>query len=187
MSKINSVIFRSYDIRGLVEQDLTSETVELIGRGFGTYIQKVSGREVVVGGDNRSSTETFRQALIKGLLATGCQVTDIGVSMTPMLWFANFFYRFSGGIQITGSHNPIEFNGFKLVKSGIDALAGEEIQEIKKIIEQTDFILRQGQMVKKEIFSDYLEEIKKRIKLARPIKAVVDCGNGTGSFFIPKI
>jgi len=182
---LNPSIFRSYDIRGLVDQDLIPETVNLIGKGYGTFIQKISGKNIVIGGDNRSSTEKFRQYLTDGLLSTGCNVTNIGISMSPMLYFANYFYKFDGGIQITGSHNPIEFNGFKLVKKGLDSVFGDEIQEIKEIIEQKQFIQGQGRLEKKEIFADYQKEIFQRIELNRKIKAVVDCGNGTGSFFIP--
>ena len=130
---MNPLIFREYDIRGIVDKDLTDDIVEKIGLACGTYLRRKNKNKISVGGDCRISTERFRKALMKGLMRTGCNIINIGVCTTPVLYFSLFHLKADGGIMITGSHNPSNFNGFK-VCVGTDTLYGEEIQNLKKII-----------------------------------------------------
>ena len=134
---INPQIFREYDIRGLVDKDLTQDSVEQIGRGIGTYIRRNNGKTLTVGYDMRISSVPFRDSLIQGLNSTGCDVIDIGMVPTPVAYFSLHHLKPDGGVMITGSHNPPEFNGFK-ISSGVHSLYGEHIQELRKIINRND-------------------------------------------------
>lgn len=184
MSKINPFIFREYDIRGVVEVDLTDEVIELIGRAFGTYLQRQGGKKVSVGGDVRLSTERFRNALIKGLTSSGIHVIDIGVVPTPVQYFSLFKLTVDGGVMITGSHNPPEFNGLKM-SVGQSSIYGKEIQKLHKIIERDDFLTGVGEVEKRDIIPNYLEDISNRIKIDnKKVKVVFDCGNGAGALVI---
>ncbi|MCG2676629.1 phosphomannomutase, partial [bacterium] len=164
--KINPEIFREYDIRGVVNKDLTTEVVESIGRAFGSYIGK---GKVVVGGDNRLSTEEFRKALISGILSTGLNVMDIGIVPTPILYFALHRYKMAGGIQITGSHNPPQFNGFKICK-GTDTIYGQEIQALYKRIKSKKYNKGKGRKTSLDLIPAYVNFIKKKINLGRGLK-----------------
>jgi len=131
--KINPEIFRQYDIRGVVDKDLTPKIVEIIGKGIGTYLRERNKREIVIGRDARLSSPEFRNSLLAGLISTGCKVIDLGLIPTPLLYFSIFYHKKEGGVMITGSHNPPEYNGFKIM-CGEETLYGEQIQEIYKII-----------------------------------------------------
>src|SRR6266404_2607437 len=135
---LKPTIFREYDIRGVAETDLASPDIEQLGRGLGTYIQRHSGKRVNVGRDVRLSSTRLRDALVSGLMATGCEVTDIGVVPTPVLYYSAQYLKADGAVMITGSHNPAEYNGFKTV-CGSGTLHGQSIQEVYKIIESGDF------------------------------------------------
>lgn len=169
-------IFRAYDIRGVFGRDLTEEIAEKIGKGFGTYIK---GKEVVVGRDCRLSSSALSSALIRGLTSVGCDVTDIGMVPTPVVYFSMIHYKKNNAVMITGSHNPPEYNGFKLCKDSY-ALYGDEIQEIRKILESGNFIEGSGTVTRKDVTNDYVNFIKERISLRRRLKIVIDAGNGTG-------
>lgn len=175
MVEINKLMFREYDIRGIVNEDLTVEVAEQIGKGFGTYLE---GKNVIVGRDNRLSSNDMAGGIIKGLLSTGTNVIDIGLCPTPVLYFAMLHLNGDGGIMVTASHNPPEFNGFKL-RRGNNAIFGEEIQVIREIIESNNFKTGEGKLERKNIINEYLNSIKKRIKLKRKLKIVIDAGNGT--------
>src|ERR687891_1956499 len=136
---MNAHIFREYDIRGLVDVDLTPEVAELLGRGLGTVVKRNGGRAVVVGRDCRESSTRFREALARGLTSTGVHVTDIGVVPTPLTYFAANPLPVDGLAMITGSHNPPEYNGFK-VGVGKSTLHGQEIQALKELILARDFV-----------------------------------------------
>lgn len=177
--QLNPYIFRQYDIRGVVDKDLTPEVVELIGKGFGTYIKRHGGKKVTVGGDVRVHTEKLRQNLIKGILSTGIDVINLGQVPTPVQYFSLHRLPVDGGVQITGSHNPPEFNGFKM-SLGKASIYGEMIQDIRKIIEKNDFEEGDGTLEEYDIKPEYIEYITSHIKLARPVKVVSDCGNGAG-------
>ena len=183
---MNRQIFREYDIRGTVDVDLNEEIAELIGRGAGTYLQRAGMRRLVVGRDNRHSSESYSQAVIRGLLSTGCSVTDVGIVPTPVFYFSIYHLKKEGGIIITGSHNPPEFNGFKLAQ-GTSTLYGERIQDVRRIIEKAEFSRGSGKVDRYYIIDDYIALIKSKIKLHRPIKVVVDAGNGTAGLVTPPL
>ncbi len=140
---ISPEIFRQYDIRGIVDKDLTPETVELLGKGIGTYFRQQESREVALGRDCRLSSPPYSEALTKGLLSTGCKVTDLGVIPTPLLYFTMYYKKNEAGVIITGSHNPPEYNGFKMMV-GDETLYGEAIQDIYNVIEKKIFIEEEG-------------------------------------------
>lgn len=184
--KMNPLIFREYDIRGVAGKDLTEDVVEKIGRSYGTLIQKTMGKEIVVGRDVRLSSEPFSKLLIKGIAGTGCNVLDVGVVPTPVLYFSIAHYGKSGGVMITGSHNPIEYNGFKLCRE-LFSIYGREIQELRKIIEENSFIRGSGKVEVDNPIPAYMNEVTSRIKVEKPLKVVVDAGNGTGGEVAPEI
>lgn len=184
--KVNEAIFRDYDIRGLVGKDLSDEFALVIGKAFGTYLLRKRTRDVLVGYDARESSESYCDASIKGLLATGINVIKIGLVTTPMMYWARKFYKIDGGLSITASHNPPEFNGFKPASGG-GALFGEEIQKIKRLMISDDFEIGQGVVSTKEIFEDYKADIASKVKLEGKLKVIVDCGNSTGGPYAPKV
>jgi phosphomannomutase/phosphoglucomutase len=186
MKSINPYIFREYDIRGIVDEDLTDNVIELIGKSFGTYIQRQGGRKVSVGGDVRLSTERFRKVLIQGLISTGVDVFDIGVVPTPVQYFSLFKMAIDGGVMITGSHNPPEFNGLKM-SVGQNSIYGDEIQKILKMIEQEDFLSGSGKVTQVDLLPDYIKDIKERLDIKSKVKVVFDCGNGAGSLVIERL
>jgi len=176
---MNPAIFREYDIRGLVDKDLTSETVRELGRGFGSYFARHGIKRITVGRDCRPSSDPFFDVLLEGLLASGMAVTDVGVCPTPLLYFSIVHLEHEGGVMITGSHNPPDFNGFK-VCVGKDAIYGEEIQRVREIIEQGEYIRGKGGLARHNIIPDYHRYVLSNIQVNRAIKVVVDAGNGTG-------
>ena len=138
--EINKTIFRTNDIRGLVPDQLNPETLELLGKGFGSYVKRKSGEflpKVILGRDNRLSSESLAEALTRGLVSTGCQVVDLGVCPTPIFYFSRLKLEAIAGTMITGSHNPPQYNGMRLV-FGLGAIHDEEIQEVREIIEKKD-------------------------------------------------
>jgi len=185
MPTLSKVMFRAYDIRGKVADELTPESVEIIGKAFGTYVQRNEGPQIAVGHDNRTSSPALHAAFIDGLLSTGCRVTDIGLSTSPMLYFAVVYLGLDGGVNVTGSHNPVEYNGLKLTGRGARAIAEEEIQEIWRIADSSDLAHGTGERTQRSIAEDYLSEIAKRAHLQRRLKVCLDCGNGTASPFAP--
>lgn len=184
--KVNETIFRDYDIRGIVGEDLNEEFAECIGKAFGTYLLRRGTRETLVGYDARESSEGYYNAAVAGLVSSGVNVIKIGLVTTPMMYWARRFYNIDGGIAITASHNPPEFNGFKPASGG-GALFGEEIQNIKKLMMSEDFTVGEGKVSEKEIFEDYRKDIASKVKLAKKLRVIVDCGNSTGGPFAPKV
>ncbi|MEN9800444.1 MAG: hypothetical protein RL653_4141 [Pseudomonadota bacterium] len=179
---MNAHIFREYDIRGLVDKDLTVEVVEQLGLGLGTVIRRKGGTSVVVGRDCRESSTRFRDALCKGLTATGLDVLDIGVVPTPLTYFAANTLPVDGLAMITGSHNPPEYNGFK-TGAGKTTFHGAEIQALRKLIEAKDYVLsnKPGTVKPFDIITPYNHFIRQTVKVGRKgMKVVVDAGNGTG-------
>ena len=176
---INPSIFREYDIRGIVGQDLDEDVVGTLGLAMGTYFLGRGKREVALGRDCRLSSPSFAEALAAGLLATGCNVTDIGIVPTPLLYFGIFYKRLEAGVMITGSHNPPEHNGFKMM-AGEETLSGSDIQAIRGIINDGKFAEGAGVRKSYDLVPEYLDYILGDVKLARKLKVVVDAGNGTG-------
>jgi len=176
---LNKDIFRQYDIRGIVGQDLTPETVELLGKGIGTYFRQRDRREVALGRDGRLSSPQFAKSFTTGLKSTGCRVTDLGTVPTPLLYFSIYFKNYEAGVMITGSHNPPEYNGFKMML-GKDTLFGDDIQDIYTLIHSGQFVEEEGASVRTyDITPEYEEFVLNNISLQKKLKIVVDAGNGT--------
>ena len=174
---INPQIFREYDIRGIVGKDLTPESVTSIGKAIGTCIRRGNGKNMVLGRDVRSSSIEFCNILSKALNSTGCNVIDIGMVPTPVLYFALHHFNADGGVMITGSHNPPEFNGFK-ISQGFHSLYGDKVQELKRLIEVNDFEVGTGTTQQQPVLAEYMEKICSILEIPRKIKVVVDGGNG---------
>jgi len=183
---VNPVIFREYDIRGIVGRDLTETVVEHLGRAYGTYIRRLGLRDVVVGRDGRLSSKGFQEAITRGILSTGCNVTDIGLCPTPVLYFSIFHLDKEGGIAVTGSHNPKNYNGFKIC-AGKETIYGRQIQELRTLIENEDYEKGSGRIDSYDIIPDYLNFLKENIKASGPLKVVIDAGNGVTGITAPKI
>ncbi len=176
---LKSTIFREYDIRGVADSELLSPDVEQLGLGLGTYMLRHSGgRKINLGRDCRLSSTRLRDALVQGLLASGCDVTDIGTVPTPVLYFSAQYLNANGAIMITGSHNPPEYNGFKSV-CGAGTLHGEAIQEVLHIIERQDFERGTGRLDTADAVTPYVDEVASQFHFDRRIKIVADAGNGT--------
>src|SRR5437868_10472950 len=155
---LKATIFREYDIRGIADSELLGPDVEQLGSGLGTYLQRRSGgRNINVGRDCRLSSTRLRDALVNGLRSTGCDVTDIGVVPTPILYYSAQYLNAGGAVMITGSHNPPEYNGFKTV-CGSDTLHGESIQEVYRIIERGDFEHGTGALTEVDVVTPYVDE-----------------------------
>jgi phosphomannomutase/phosphoglucomutase len=175
-------IFRQYDIRGIVDKDLTQESVEILGKAIGTYFRQHGRRHVAVGRDCRLSSPAYSGSLSHGLLSTGCDVTELGTVPTPLLYFAIYYKKMDAGIMITGSHNPPEYNGFKIM-SGEETLYGPDIQDIFRIIQEGAFIQETaGTKNSYDIIPEYTEYVVNNIDVHKTLKIVVDAGNGTGGF-----
>lgn len=184
---INPDIFRQYDIRGVADRDFPSGVVELLGRAFGTYLRERGRNEVLVGRDCRVSSPRLRDALVQGLVAAGCRVVDIGLVVTPILYYAREHFRIDGAVMITGSHNPPDENGFK-VACGPGTLYGEEILELRRIMEGGNFAAGAGAVEERDAVEPYLAMLGEKIVLGpRRIKVVVDCGNGTAGLFAERV
>lgn len=182
---LNPEIFRQYDIRGLVDKDMDDAGVVEIGKGIGTYLKQTGHRRLTVGRDCRESSDTYVQLLIQGLLSTGCHVVDIGVCTTPMSYFSIRHLEKEGSVMVTASHNPPEYNGFKICR-GVDSVFGEMLQEIRTIIESGQFATGEGRVETYDIFNDYLDSLIRNINLAAPLRVGVDAGNGTaGPVIVP--
>ena len=184
---VNPQIFRQYDIRGIVDQDLNEEVLYLIGRAYGTYLKRKNGKTAVIGGDARVSTPAFMKSAILGLRESGIDVIDIGIVATPVMYFSIWELKTDGGMMITASHNPSEYNGIKL-NFGLQSVYGEQIQEILQLIQKEDFENGEGKLIKNStVESEYKQHIIDNIHLERPVKVVVDAGNGMGGPYLPEI
>lgn len=179
-------IFRAYDIRGIVDKTLTLDGVWWIGRAVATMALEKGQHSVITARDGRLSSPRLQQALNEGIMAAGCNVIDIGAVPTPLLYFATHTLATQSGVMITGSHNPPEYNGLKLVVAG-ETLAEERIQEIYSRIQSQNLKDGHGQQTQADIISNYLEMISKRVQLKRPLKVVVDCGNGIAGKVAPAL
>jgi len=187
---IDSNIFRAYDIRGTYPDQLNAEIAELIGKGFGTYLRRklsIDTPKVVVGMDCRTHGPELHDAFIKGLLSTGCDVTNIGLSPSPFLYFVNTNGKFDGACNITASHNPAEYNGFKLITRNAHAVFGDEILKIYQIIQNKDFAYGSGRKMSGDYLNFYIRKIKDIFSYTKPLKIVVDTANGVSGNMYPKI
>ncbi len=185
---VSSTIFREYDIRGIVGDDLTSEVAYGVGRAFATRWRQDTGRasgRIAVGYDNRPSSPGLATALCDGLNASGLDVVLLDTVPTPTLYYATVVLETDGGIQITGSHNPPEYNGIKMVVGG-GSVYGKAIQELRSLVESEAFLDGRGTTTRTEILERYAREIAGRARVDGPVKVVLDCGNGTGSVIAPE-
>ena len=184
--QLSASIFKAYDIRGVVPTTLDAEVAEALGKAFGSAARAAGEKAVAVGRDGRLSGPALADALIRGLVATGIEVIDVGAVTTPMLYFAAHTLA-SSGIQVTGSHNPKDYNGFKMVLAG-RAIYGEEIQGLRRVMEADSAKLAPGGSVRKvDVTEAYTRRIVEDVKLARPIKIVVDSDNGIAGASAPAI
>lgn len=186
VSKVPQEIFRAYDIRGIVDKTLTVDGAELIGRAIGSEIRKTGERSVVVGRDGRLSGAALQEALTKGLCATGCSVVSIGCVPTPLLYFATYALGIGSGIMITGSHNPMDYNGFKILING-KAIYGETISRLYDRIQTQSFYEDKGQQATSDVQQDYIQSVCDRVSLPHSLKIVVDCGNGVAGHIAPQL
>ncbi|HOI81936.1 MAG: phosphomannomutase/phosphoglucomutase [Thermovirgaceae bacterium] len=179
--KLVANIFREYDIRGNAEEELTSETVRAIGLAYGTFLSREGVRKITVGGDVRLSTDRIKGDIIEGVTSAGVDVVDIGMVTSPLLYWSLFHLDLDGGVMITGSHNPKEFNGLKLA-FGKTTLYGDQIQEILRMIEADDFHVagEKGSVTMMDLSDEYLAMLESKIRLGkRKLKVVTDTGNAT--------
>jgi phosphomannomutase/phosphoglucomutase len=185
---VAAAIFREYDIRGVAGDDLTADTARLIGRGYAAFLreQAVAG-PIAVGRDNRPSGAELQAALVDGLIKSGLDVVDIGVIPTPVGYWAQHTLAVTGGIVVTGSHNPPEYNGFKL-GLGTKSLWGGQIQHIRELIERGSFPHGSGRVRHEAVIDRYLDDVVERIgPILRTVHVVADCGNGAGSLVVPEL
>lgn len=179
-------VFRAYDIRGVVGKGLSDALVYHLGRAFASQVKARGGREVVVGADGRLSSPHLKELLTFGLLDGGVDVADIGFVPTPVLYFAAYQTAHQNGIMITGSHNPPDYNGFKLMLGGV-TLSGDEIQTLRQAIEDPHYSEGHGERRQTGVNEDYLTRITDDLKLKRHLKVVVDCGNGIPGKLAPTL
>ncbi|MCL7970762.1 MAG: phosphomannomutase/phosphoglucomutase [marine benthic group bacterium] len=183
---VSNTIFREYDIRGIVDDDLTVDVASAVGRAYATRLRRTVDKPiVVVGQDNRPSSPDLAEALAAGLNASGADARLVGTVPTPALYYAAHVLEADGGIQITGSHNPPEYNGIKMIV-GDRALYGSAIQELRELVQSDSYAEGSGRTDRLQILDRYADEIGRRAKVEGPVRMVLDCGNGTGSVIAPQ-
>jgi phosphomannomutase / phosphoglucomutase len=185
---IPAEIFKAYDIRGIVDRTLTEAGVETIGRALATLGNRKGVKKFVVGRDGRLSGPRLAQALARGLAGGGMDVVDIGVVATPMVYFATYHFETGSGVMVTGSHNPPDYNGLKMMVAG-ETLAAEAIQDLRRLVESGDFVATAspGTQGREDISGAYIDRIVGDVKIARPMTIAVDCGNGSPGAFAPAL
>ncbi|MBS0566223.1 MAG: phosphomannomutase/phosphoglucomutase [Proteobacteria bacterium] len=183
---VSRSIFRAYDIRGVLGKTLNVDVARLIGRAIGSEMASRGLSTIAVGRDGRLSGPSLAAALIEGLRATGVNVTDIGAAPTPVLYFATHHLNLGSGVMVTGSHNPPDYNGFKIVLGG-ETLAEDAIQKLCQRIVDRDFASGTGLLEKRDLSADYIERIAGDVRLHRPVKVVIDCGNGIPGAIAPQL
>jgi phosphomannomutase/phosphoglucomutase len=186
MTSLPPEIFKAYDIRGIVGKTLTAAGVESIGRAIGSETRARNHSGMVIGRDGRLSGPQLSQALARGLQAAGVDVIDVGQVATPMVYFAAHQLGTQSGVAVTGSHNPPDYNGLKMVVAG-ETLAGDAIQQLRLRIEQSNLVTGSGSYTQRDIAPEYISRIVSDVKLARPMKIAVDCGNGVAGAFAPAL
>ncbi len=186
MAYINPQIFREYDIRGIVDKDLNQDVLERIGKAYGTYIKDFGAKVVSIGRDCRLSSPDYSRAMTRGINSTGVDVIDIGMVSTPMLYFSLYNLDVGGGVMITASHNPGEYNGIKLCR-GKDSVFGEQIQRIREIAEAGEFAKGNGSSSERDIEELYVNFLKENIDMKPGLRAVVDYGNGMVGSIGPRV
>jgi len=186
LSSLPTEIFKAYDIRGVVGRTLTEAVVEQIGRALGSEARERSQAEIVIGRDGRLSGPALAAALARGIQSAGIDVVDLGMVATPMTYFAAYHLGTGSAVMVTGSHNPPDYNGLKMVLAG-ETLSGETIQQLRQRIETGRFTQGNGNYRQEDIGEAYIQRIARDIKLARPIKIAVDAGNGVAGAYAPAL
>ena len=179
---MNHEVFREYDIRGVVDRDLDPDSIFLLGRTIGTYAVRHGIRTMTLGRDCRLSSDTYREAIGRGMMAAGVDIVDIGLCATPMLYFSIRHFRADGGVMVTGSHNPPDFNGFKIC-IGPDTIYGEEIQNLRRIMESGIFTTGAGQCRVEDISGIYQDYLFENVAVGTGLRIAIDAGNGVGGRF----
>jgi phosphomannomutase / phosphoglucomutase len=184
---LNPHIFRAYDVRGRVGNDINPEVFRQVGRAYATLIRRNRGRTVAIGQDNRESSGALKAAFGEGVRAAGVDVVDIGQVTTPMLYFATAHWRLDGGANITGSHNPVEYNGVKMVHPGAAPLSEDEIQSLRHLAERGDLETGAGALTSRSPREDYFATVAGLVRPARRLRVVADAGNGVAGLYGPDL
>ncbi len=187
--QINPLIFRNYDIRGIVDKDLNIEVVEAIGKAYGSFLRKRKIRQMVCGRDCRLSGEAYQKAFMKGVISTGVDIIDLGLIMTQMMYFAQYRFQTNGGAILTASHNPWNFNGFKLAIGYSQTTGPEEVAEIREMVEKDKYYVSdvKGVITTADIKEDYIKDVLKRVQIKKKYRVVVDTHCGTTGIYNPEI
>src|SRR2546426_6988872 len=184
---LNPDVFRAYDVRGVVGRDITPDGFRQVGRAYGPLIRRRAGRRVAVGQDNRASSETLTAGFVEGVRAAGVDVVDVGLVPTPILYFAVAHWKLDGGANTTGTHNPIAYNGVKMVHRAAAPLTEEEIQLLRTLAERGDFEQGHGTLDARSPRDDYFTTVGGMIRLGRRLTVVVDAGNGVAGLYAPEL
>ncbi len=179
-------IFRMYDIRGVVETDFPEPVVKDLGRAFATFVLRNGGKTIGLSGDIRLTTPKLMAWLAEGMTSTGAEIVDMGIAPTPANYFSMFHLGVDGAVQITGSHNPPEFNGFKMSYNKA-AVYGVNIQGLNSLIKKRDFEIDKGTIRKVDIMTPYMDMLVDKIQIDRPLRVVIDCGNAAGALAAPQV
>jgi phosphomannomutase/phosphoglucomutase len=188
-STIPDYVFRGYDLRGIAGSELNEENVEILGKAYATWLLKRRIYDCVVGYDCRNSSPSFKKALVKGLTESGISVYDIGMTLTQICYFGCYYFRTKGMVMVTASHNPKEYNGFKFGTGYSETMLTEDIVAFRKLVKSGNFITKspKGKYIQKDIFSDYVEDIFRRIDSIKKFKVVIESCAATTGLFLPKI
>lgn len=182
-------VFRGYDLRGLVDKELTPENVELLGKGYATWLLERRIYDCVVGYDCRLSSPSFRDAIVKGLTESGITVFDIGMTLSQITYFACYYFRTRGMVMITASHNPKEYNGFKFGTGFSETMLTEDIRQFRDLVKSGKFVSRspKGTYIQKDIKQEYMDDLKRRVDTIGKFKVVVDACGATAGMYLPDI
>lgn len=185
--KINPYIFRGYDIRGIAGKDLDANNVEQIGKAYGTWLRNNGVKTAVVGSDCRLSSDEYREAIIKGLISTGIDVFDLGMTLVQIVYYGQYHFNTKGCAMVSASHNPAEYNGFKLGAEFSKTMDTEQIIEIKEMTSRGDFLKGEGTVTKADITEAYFAKLLEKVKISKKFKITADFVNATASNFFPRL
>ena len=189
MNKVPDHVFRGYDLRGVVGKDLDEENVLILAKGYATYLLQRRIYDCVIGFDSRESSPKFRDIFVKGLTGSGITVYDIGITLSQICYFAQYYFRTRGMVMITASHNPKEYNGFKFGTGYSETMITEEIIEFRDLVKTGKFnsLEEKGKHIKFDVFLEYQKDLLRRIGKIKKFKVVVDSCAATTGLFLPKI
>ena len=185
--QVSKNIFRNYDIRGIYPTEINEELSYHVGKALGSLLVKKNKTKVVVGRDDRESSYPLARSMIKGFVETGCDVVDVGVTITPVIHFLTRTEDFDLGVEVTASHNPKEYNGFRIDYKNAKSFYGDLVLMLRFMIEREGYSYGNGSLREEELSAKYIDYLVARFKLNRRIKAVIDCGSGATSVIAPKI